>query len=364
MTRTMAVITQIFLVFSLLLIPCSAYSTTNESSNNQSKEGSTLVSLQNASDNISLDIASEYAEITDEFQNVRIFVNVYTTDEGIVKLILEQKNSSGATFYKSSQLINTTQYTFYLHPGEIGVYQVKVNAIQNGNFEEAYTTYKVISLYDTNTVRFLALSLAFFAALLILIGISKENTAKEEILRFIFLSGIVGSILAALLFTEIQFGQESPLGLVLQNQTTTDNSTRAVWVFNVGTELSIPLYVIVFGLIGGYLRYLYKTSRVLTDDELRKEREDVKKYLTSQGISDVSRRIIFFESLKDVALFFLAPILATVVWFLFSQWEPIEDSATLLAVFSFASGLVSTDIINTITDFTKTNLSRRNTSSS
>lgn len=357
---------QIIVFFcSISVMAASSYGTTNNSpgANSQTAEESIVIRQSSTSDNISLDILPEYGEYTDEFQNVKIYVNIYTKNEGIVKLILEQKNSNGTLLQQSSQLINATRYTFLLHPGEIGTYQVNVTAIQNGAEEQAYTSYSVISLYDTNTVRFLALSLGFFAALLILIGVSKENTAKEEILRFVFLSGIVGSILAALLFTEFQFGEESALGLVLQNQIATDNSTRDVWVFSVGRELSIPLYVIVFGLTGGYLRYLYKTSRLLTDNDLRKEREEVKEYLITQGVSDVGRRMLFFESLKDVALFFLAPILATVVWFLFSQWEPIEDSPTLLAVFSFASGLVTTEIVTTITDFTKSNLSRRSSTS-
>ena len=175
-------------------------------------------------------------------------------------------------------------------------------------------------------------------------------------------------MLSSLVFTTCPIGDESPIGLGhLTNQTAIERIDRPAitrfgrpqWVFNVGGVMYIPIYVIVFGLIGGYLRYLYKTSRLLTDEDLRKEREDVKKYLSAQGVSDAGRRLIFFESLKDVALFFLAPILATVVWFLFSQWKPIEDSPTVLAVFSFASGLVTTEIVDKISEFTKTNLGER-----
>jgi hypothetical protein len=48
----------------------------------------------------------------------------------------------------------------------------------------------------------------------------------------------------------------------------------------------------------------------LIDKELRKEKEDMKKYLEEQAIADVSQRLIFFESLRDISLFFLSPILA------------------------------------------------------
>jgi hypothetical protein len=198
----------------------------------------------------------------------------------------------------------------------------------------------------------LLISVASFAGLLILITVSKQENAIQEVLRFVFLSGIVISILLSLIFTGLEIGKSSPIGLtkIKVNQTATE-SINDQWVFNVGGYLQIPIYVVVFGLIEGYLRYLYKTSRLLIDEDLRKEKENMRRYLIEQGITDVSKRLIFFESLRDIALFFLSPILAVVVWFLFSQWEPIAASPTILAVFSFASGLVTTEIVNAISDF-------------
>jgi hypothetical protein len=365
-------ITLIFLLITntllLFLIPSSTLAASNENVNNQSSLD-THRSMSNLSDKISLDVASQYEEYTSEFQNAKIYVIVGTEERGVIRLELEQKNSAGEVVHETSQLLNNTtrhhEYTFLFHPGEVGTYDITVRAIQNGNVQEALTTFSVISIWQTTTVMFLYLALAFFGALLILIGISKQDTGKEEILRFLFLSGIVGSMLASLLFTQFPVAETSPVGLVKiqSNQSAVDNNTKTIWVFSVGGEFYIPIYVIVFGLTGGYLRYLYKTSRLLTDGELRKEREDVINYLATRNVNDAERRLIFFESLKDVSLFLLAPILATVVWFLFSQWEPINDSPELLAVFSFASGLVTTEIVKRISEFTKDNLNKRSNSS-
>ena len=305
---------------------------------------------------------SESADYT-ELQVVRLFVKVTAEEEGIVKLLLEVIGPNGALVHESSQLINVrgvTPYTFELNSGWPGTYNVTVKALQNGIVEQGSAFFNVVSIYDTSTVRFLLISVASFAGLLILISISKKDNAIQEVLRFVFLSGIVVSILISLIFTGLEIGKNSTIGLTKmgENQTGTE-SNNAQWVFNVGGALQIPIYVVVFGLIGGYLRYLYKTSKLLIDEELRKEKESVKKYLIEQGITDVSQRLIFFESLRDLALFFLSPILAVVVYFLFSQWEPIADSPTVLAVFSFASGLVTTEIVNAISDFTTSNLSKR-----
>ncbi|MPZ07021.1 MAG: hypothetical protein GEU26_11515 [Nitrososphaeraceae archaeon] len=353
----------LFPLVILFFISYSAYGTTNQTTNQTTDVSNETLEITNTTSNdISLNVVPESSEYT-ELQSVEIFVRVYTEEGGLRKLVLEVRNSSGQVVHESSQLINVNKWKFFLHPGQVGTYNVTVKAIQNGNDEEVSTSFNVVSIYNTSTVRFLLISVASFVGLLILITVAKRDNATQEVLRFVFLSGIVVSILLSFIFTGLEIGKGSPIGLtkVDANQTGIESSSDQ-WVFNVGGELYIPIYVVVFGLIGGYLRYLYKTSRLLIDEDLRKEKEDMKKYLIAQGITDVTdltQRLIFFESLRDVALFFLSPILAVVVWFLFSQWEPIAGSPTILAVFSFASGLVTTEIVNAISNFTKSNLSKR-----
>ena len=264
----------LFPVLLLFFFTYSAYGTTIPStSTNISNE--TLEFANNTLNDISLNLVSESADYT-ELQVVRLFVKVTAEEEGIVKLLLEVIGPNGALVHESSQLINVrgvTPYTFELNSGQPGTYNATVKALQNGIVEQGSAFFNVVSIYDTSTVRFLLISVASFAGLLILISISKKDNAIQEVLRFVFLSGIVVSILISLIFTGLEIGKNSTIGLTKmgENQTGTE-SNNAQWVFNVGGALQIPIYVVVFGLIGGYLRYLYKTSKLLIDEELRKEK--------------------------------------------------------------------------------------------
>jgi len=204
------------------------------------------------------------------------------------------------------------------------------------------------------------LSIGFLAALLLLITIGIMNVAIDEILRFIFISGIVGSILVGFLVTDKQFGIRSPIGIVVKS---TNNSNE--WVLNIGggppifngtsyvTGLQIPIYVLVIGLVGGYLRYLYKTSKLMTDNELIKERQKIKMLLTKEHTRNIARRISFYQSLKDLVLLFLSPLMAVAVWFLISQWRPTENSVQLIGLVCLSASLLTVEIVNTIIRFTK-----------
>jgi hypothetical protein len=199
------------------------------------------------------------------------------------------------------------------------------------------------------------LSTGFLAALLILIAIGIRNIAIDEILRFIFISGMVGSILVGFLVTDKQFGIRSPIGIVVKSINNTDE-----WVLNIGggpysynSSLQIPIYVLVIGLVGGYLRYLYKTSRLMTDNELIRERQKIKKLLAKEHTRNIARRIAFYQSLKDLVLLFLSPLIAVAVWFLISQWRPTENSVQLIGLLCFSASLLTVEIVNTIIRFTK-----------
>ena len=162
--------------------------------------------------------------------------------------------------------------------------------------------------------------------------------------------------------------------------------------------IQIPIYIFVFGIAGGYLRYLYKTSKLRLLDktlkgtyiftwdkvpgidsntlkdflirnlgikwtgspdlEIKKSNDkktinisDGKRYLSItlnnthaeiridsgevyrlsaierndtikiyQGIDDM-RRLVFYQSLEDLSVIFLAPLLAIATWFILSQWR-------------------------------------------
>ena len=323
---------------------------------------------------ISVDIVADRKEYT-EFEDIAIFVKVYGKRSELIKLVLETKDASNTLVHKSSQVVNTSDYKFYLHPGKLGLYNVTVKAIQGSNYEIASTTFNVVSIFTTNILKFIYLSLGFFSALLILITIGIKNHLIEEILRFVFLSGIVASLLASLLFTDLQFGTNSPIGLI--------KTAQNEWVFNIGNALTIPLYVIVFGLIGGYIRYLYKTSKLIEEEQNKiRVTQSASKDLGSQLIDknyenidnsptqpktknsnstitpEDKRRNVFFESLRDIALFFLSPLLAIAVYFLLVVFGLSgTNSIYTIAVVSFSIGLVTEDVIQTLIRFTQEKLS-------
>ncbi len=337
--------------------------------------------MNSKSSNISLSIIPEEKEYTTN-QIASIEAAFSTNNHDIRKLIIEDRNLNGNLYYNSSRLIKDYYYEIYLPVSQLGVHRISVTGIYGNEKETAVTYLNVISIYESVTAIFLYIAGAFFIALLVLVILSTGSRLIEEILRFIFLSGIIISILLSLLFTTLEIGEHALIGLVQSNNIEKNSisndfggNNTGEWVVNIGGlkleeigsyhgGVQIPVYVIVFGLAGGYIRYLYKTSRFMIDDDFNKENDKIKQNLTAEGFDqkDMMRRIIFYQSLKDIMLFFLAPLLAIAIWFLFSQWQPTSQSTNLLAVFSFAAGLTTTEIINTLTNFTKTNLNKKTSS--
>ncbi|MGH9963997.1 MAG: hypothetical protein ACRD5E_04090 [Nitrososphaeraceae archaeon] len=163
---------------------------------------------------MTLTVSTDYDLYADEFQTVGVTAKVGKQD-GPATLILESRNSGGELVANQSRpLWNWDAAYFVLYPGEIGLHNITVKAFQNGNVAESFTTYNVVSFWTTNTSTFMFAAMASFAGLLISIGVSKTDDAKAEILRFVFLSGIVVSILGALFFIQSPYGTASPIGLV------------------------------------------------------------------------------------------------------------------------------------------------------
>lgn len=345
-------------------------STINQSQLQESKDIKNNADI-NQSSLIAVRITADRKEYT-EFESIEIWGFVNGSGSQLIKLVLELRDSNNILIHNASRIVNNGNFTFLLQTGKLGMYNVTVKAIQGTNYEVVKTSLKVVSIFDTNIAKFLYLSLGFVGALLVLITIGIKNCLLDEILRFVFLSGIVASLLASLLFADIQFGKQSPIGLIKEPS---NEKNIEEWVFNIGNALKIPIYVVVFGLIGGYIRYLYKTSKLI--DELKdKNKLNKSKSKNSNNQSpdknnvdinnvEVERdknshleredkiRIIFYESLRDIALFFLAPILSVAVYFLLlASGLSGVNSIYTLAVISFTVGLVTEDIIQKLIKFT------------
>jgi hypothetical protein len=169
------------------------------------------------------------------------------------------------------------------------------------------------------------------------------SESTYTVLRFIFLTIIVATLIIAFSLTDVQISPNSPLGLIIRtgngNNTQFDNQ----WVVNIGgiafnnysSGIQIPISVVIFGILGGYLRFLYSTS---IEEERKKTVKEP-----------------FFESLKDLALFFLAPLLAVATWLLLYQGG--TTSIFTLAVVSFSVGLVTREVVAALILFVRTRIS-------
>jgi len=264
--------------------------------------------------------------------------------------------------YRSAQLVDAHTKEFVYYSVEPGTYNVTVFSLLDGYLESASTHFQSCRFVHTQTAYMIYLSTGFLAALLLIITIGIRNIAIDEILRFVFISGMIGSVLVGFLFTDMQFGIRSPIGIVVKSTSNTD----AKWVLNLGggpsyspnipeynKGLQIPVYVLIIGLVGGYLRYLYKTSKLMTDKELINEKRKIKMLLTKEHTRNIARQISFYQSLKDLVLLFLSPLMAVAVWFLISQWRPTENSVQLIGLVCFSANFLTVEIVNTLIRFTK-----------
>jgi hypothetical protein len=322
----------------------------------------------NKSSFIAVDIIPDRKDYT-EFEDIEIWVYPHGNSSDLLKLLLEVRDSNNTLIHKSSQIANASNnYTFNLHPGKVGLHNVTVEAIQGTKNETASTTFNVVSIFTTNSVIFIYFSVINFSALMILITRSKIDSLLQEILRFVFLSGIVASLISSLLFTDMELGRNSPIGLIKLPQNEEKGYIQE-WVFSIGNALTIPIYVIVFGLFGGYIRYLVKYLSRSNDEDKGNESKSKKtnnqpydknfpiKKETKSEIEEERRKKIFYESLHDIALFFLAPLLAMAVYFLLFALGLSDDDNSIytIAVISFTVGLVTENVIQRLIGFTTQN---------
>jgi hypothetical protein len=93
----------------------------------------------------------------------------------------------------------------------------------------------------------------------------------------------------SLLFADLQVGANSPIGLIVKPPIDENGKVKVdakgqplaggEWKINVGghqdnyyeSGMQIPISVIIFGIAGSYIRYLYKTAHLkITHNQLNK----------------------------------------------------------------------------------------------
>ena len=262
-----------------------------------------------------------------------------------------------------------------------GKYQITAIITNSGaTTENAFSQFEASGLFTTIPFLFLYSAVGFLIGLLAIIPFSAPKSTSEqaadvhgillerrkarlEILRFLCLTGIVASIIGALLFSDVELGVNSPLGLVRQHplvgKQSNTTQTAGQWVINVGgspvnnyTEgIQIPATVVIFGLLGGYLRYLYGLRYLYATKS-----EDPKNVEPQWGDIDLTDPLWSFKhSLRSLALIFLAPLLAIAIWFVIFQGGTTGKFA--IAAISLVIGLVTEEAIQALIAFARNLLS-------
>jgi len=272
-------------------------------------------------------------------------------------------------------------------------YTIKVSII-DGTF--ATTKIKFYNMFDTNLGYGLVATVIVIFLLLLMIIISQKYGAitTVEPIRFALITLCFVIPIATLIMVDVQVGQNGIAGIVIQeiskdafasniqNSLLPELSPDSIepnhfhWIIHFGgnaydnyqSGITVPTYILFFGMIGGLLRFLYKTQggwfiqraiyeikrtkSGLTDTELKKEAGVT--FVEAEKGGDKSalvRRIIFNNSMEDLSLIFLPPILAIASYFLLLQGDVKEDAWPTFALVSFAIGLVTNEIISKLKSF-------------
>lgn len=309
-------------------------------------------------------------------------IYVYALDKHgcaiVTKVILTLNNTKSSHIFEESVYSDSDPaYDFYLQPLNLnenhtassysflrynqfaltqpGDYTLTAKLVNGTDTNQASTTFHVDNLENSRPAEILYIAIAFFAGLLFVIALGiRINYALGEILRFICISGIIISVVAIFIFVDEPIGANGPVGLVKKPMNSSSFSSEQ-WAINIGgtskgpfdtlpytTGIQIPIYVVIFGIAGGYLRYLYKTSKLGIFDKALQEETG-------------SRRRSFFQSLEDLSLLFLSPLLAVAIWFVLSQWTPTQagNNFYILATVSFTVGLVTDEIVQFLIKLTQ-----------
>ena len=386
------------------------------------------------------------------------------------KVILTLNNTKSPHIFEESCVYSDSDpaYDFYLQPLNLnenhtpssysflrynqfvltqsGDYTLTARLVNGTDTNQASTTFRVDNLENSRPAEILYIAIAFFAGLLIVIALGiRINYALSEILRFICISGIIISVVSIFIFIDEPIGANGPVGLVKKPMNSSSFSSEQ-WAINIGgtskgpfdtlpytTGIQIPIYVVIFGIAGGYLRYLYKTSKLgisdkalqegyiftwnrvpgidekrlksflkerfnidwldgatvkfkKSDDEKTIEISDEKHNISiklndektnaqiaidniyycltaikQNGTLDIyqetgsRRKLSFYQSLEDLSLLFLSPLLAVAIWFVLSQWTPTQggNNFYILAAVSFTVGLVTDEIVQFLIKLTE-----------
>ena len=254
------------------------------------------------------------------------------------------------------------------------------------NFYEIWNTYLGYGLAATVSV---------VSLLLVMVRIGQRYLALTTVepIRFALITLCFVIPIATLIMVDVQVGQNGMAGIVIQEiskdsfASNIQNSLSELspdsietrhfhWIIHFGgnaydnyqSGITVPTYILFFGLIGGLLRFLYKTQggwfyeramyeikrsepSILDEDLVRETQIAFRDAEKSKDKGPLARRIIFNNSMEDLSLIFLPPILAVASYFLLIQGDVKEDAWPTFALVSFGIGLVTNEIIGKLKSF-------------
>jgi hypothetical protein len=185
----------------------------------------------------------------------------------------------------------------------------------------------------------------------------ERNLQRARTWRFICISGMVFSAITIFAFVSTGIGDGSSLGLVRIHDINSKHPMQ--WVINIGGTIHVPFYVFLFGILGGYLRYLYTTAFPETDEVTPEKSGDLMKRI-ARAVDDTDQFLVW--TIKKLALIVLAPLLAIAVWFVVSG-QGSYTNIPILAALSLAIGLVTKEVVDGLVSFAKGHMASATTPS-
>jgi hypothetical protein len=336
----------------------------------------------------------------------------------IYQIIGESPNLKPEIVYNTSIFSINGSYTDnVLNTQNSGTYDISAT-LANWN-EISLTKVEVENPFTTTAAKVEYIGIVSFVLLLIVPGFFLEWRGLQdgvhltEKFNFLLISAIVLSVIFGFTLADVPIGLNSPVGMVLKQPLEGEGQTTQgpEWIVNIGGHqnnnyadgINIPIYVVVFGIIGGYIRYLYDTATVnrdRTEKGLKKIEEEIdnkkdndfkyleiKKSITKQLVNLILRRdsntesdketelrklamrletrkFFLYQALRDLALLLLSPLLAIAVWFLLVQvgvqgqqgGAQGQTGVFILATISFTVGLITDEVVQVLIRFTKERL--------
>ena len=224
---------------------------------------------------------------------------------------------------------------------------------------KAFDSLHITVVDFTSTPQFVVVVMAVSALIILLTIVSSLRTGKGNVslsvfrvARFTLVSIIVFGMISFFYFSDIEYGRGGTLGIVLyefSEERKFDQPLDLNWVLHIGGVsqeqyrggLIIPIYILIFGVFGGYLRFFYYTANKWLKREVLSQLTDKENELIFEGkpllstanekydlieseahggrIHSILARVLTNRVMGDLSLLFIAPILAVMMYFVLSQ---------------------------------------------